>query len=202
MTRQNVVRGYGPLDVFLAKQRHKIAKNKIKSAHKTGRILDVGCGNYPLFLLNINFPEKYGLDKISHTEPDENIIKQKITLIDCTLEEVEKFPFENDYFDVVTMLAVFEHIIPENLVKIHKEIYRILKRDGIYILTTPAFWTDWLLRTLAKLKLISDTEIKDHKGSYSCSSISSVLQAAGFSQKNLKLGHFELFMNNWATAVK
>jgi ubiquinone/menaquinone biosynthesis C-methylase UbiE len=202
MTRQNVVRGYGPLDVFLAKQRHKIAKNKIKSANKTGRILDVGCGNYPLFLLNVNFSEKYGLDKISHNKPDENIIKQKITLIDCNFEEVEKFPFENDYFDVVTMLAVFEHIVPENLVKIHKEIYRILKRDGIYILTTPAFWTDGLLRTLAKLKLISDTEIKDHKGSYSCSSISSVLQASGFSKKKLRLGHFELFMNNWATAVK
>ena len=94
MTRQNVVRGYGPLDVFLAKQRHKIAKNKIKSANKTGRILDVGCGNYPLFLLNVNFSEKYGLDKISHNKPDENIIKQKITLIDCNFEEVEKLKSE------------------------------------------------------------------------------------------------------------
>lgn len=202
MIRQNVVRGYGPLDVFLAKQRHKIAKKKIKSANKAGRILDVGCGNYPLFLLNINFSEKYGLDKIPQNKSDENIIKQGVTLINCNFEEVEKFPFESDYFDVVTMLAVFEHIIPENLVKIHKEIYRILKRGGIYIITTPAFWTDYLLRTLAKLKLISDTEIKEHKDSYSYSMVSSVLQAADFPKNNLRFGYFELFMNMWVTAVK
>ena len=200
--RQNIVRGYGPLDVFLAKQRHKIAKKKIKSANKAGRILDVGCGNYPLFLLNTNFLEKYGLDKIPQNKPDENIIKQGITLINSNFEEVEKFPFEDDYFDVVTMLAVFEHIIPENLVKLHKEIYRVLKQGGIYIITTPAFWTDYLLRTLAKLRLISDIEIKEHKGYYNHSMISSILQAADFPKNNLRFGYFELFMNMWTTAVK
>lgn len=200
--RQNVVRGYGPLDVFLAKQRHKIAQKKIRYADKTGRILDVGCGNYPLFLLNVNFSQKYGLDKISQDNPDENITKQGITLINSNFEETGKFPFEDDYFDVVTMLAVFEHIIPENLVKVHKEIYRVLKRGGIYIMTTPAFWTDHLLRILAKLRLISDIEIKEHKGYYSHSMISSVLQAADFQKNNMRFGYFELFMNTWATAVK
>ena len=202
MTRHNVVRGYGPLDVFLAKQRHKIAKKKIESYNKTGRILDVGCGNYPSLLLDVDFSEKYGLDKISQDKPDTNIIKQGISLINCNLEEVEKFPFDDDYFDVVTMLAVFEHIVPENLVKVHKEIYRVLKQGGIYVMTTPAFWTDYLLRTLAKLRLISDIEIKDHKGYYNHSMISSILQSADFLKNNLRFGYFELFMNMWATAVK
>jgi ubiquinone/menaquinone biosynthesis C-methylase UbiE len=202
MTKQNVVRGYGPLDVFLAKQRHNIAHKKIESAQKNGRILDIGCGNYPAFLLGANFSEKYGLDKITQNIDDEILIKQKITLINCNLEESGKIPFENGYFDAVTMLAVFEHIIPENLVRIHKEIYRVLKPGGIYIMTTPAFWTDYLLRTLAKLHLISDIEIKDHKGYYNHSKISNILQAAGFSKEGLRFGYFELFMNNWATAVK
>jgi ubiquinone/menaquinone biosynthesis C-methylase UbiE len=200
--RQNVVRGYGPLDMFLAKQRHKMARKKIKSANEAGRILDVGCGNYPLFLLNVNFSEKYGLDKISQSKPDEDIIKQGIALINSNFEEVEKFPFEKDYFNVVTMLAVFEHIIPENLVKIHREIYRVLKRNGIYVMTTPAYWTDYLLRTLAKLRLISDIEIKEHKGRYNHFMISSILQAAGFPENNIQFGYFELFMNLWVTAVK
>jgi len=188
--------------VFLAKQRHKIAQKKIESSSKTGRILDVGCGNYPSFLLDVNFSEKYGLDRISQNKPEENIIKQGITLINCDLEEVGKFPFEDDYFDVVTMLAVFEHIIPENLIKIHKEIYRVLKKDGIYVMTTPAFWTDYLLRTLAKLQLISDVEIKDHKGYYNHSMILSILKAVDFPKNNMQFGYFELFMNMWVTAVK
>jgi ubiquinone/menaquinone biosynthesis C-methylase UbiE len=202
MVKQNVVRGYGPFDMFLAKQRHKIAEKKIKSANKSGRILDVGCGSYPLFLLNVNFSEKYGLDKTSQNKSDENIIKQGITLISSNFEEAEKFPFEDNYFDVVTMLAVFEHIFPENLIKVHREIYRILKGGGIYIMTSPAFWTDYLLKILAKLRLISDIEIKDHKGYYTHSAISYILQAADFPKDKLRFGYFELFMNMWATAVK
>jgi hypothetical protein len=73
---------------------------------------------------------------------------------------------------------------------------------GVYIITTPAFWTDYLLRTLAKLRLISDIEIKDHKGYYNQSIISSILQAADFPKNKMRFGYFELFMNTWATAVK
>jgi SAM-dependent methyltransferase len=202
VTAPHVVRGYGPLDLFLAKQRYKVAKSKINSAGKQGRILDIGCGTYPLFLITIDFSEKYGLDKIAQIDFVGKVKEQGITLVSCEIEKEGRIPFENDYFDVVSMLAVFEHIELERLVKLHQEIYRILKPGGMYIMTTPASWSARLLSFLAKIRLISDVEIKEHKGSYNFSKISSVLQQACFEKERLRFGYFEIFMNTWVTATK
>jgi ubiquinone/menaquinone biosynthesis C-methylase UbiE len=200
MTRPRIVQGHGPLDLFLAKQRYKIARRQIKSMSGNGRILDIGCGCSPFFLTTVDFLEKYGLDKnISSTE--EKIRENGITLINYNIEE-EKLPFKDDFFDVVTMLAVFEHIEPKHLVRIHQDIYRILRPGGMYVMTTPAFWTDGLLKLLARLHLISDVPIKEHKGSYDYSTVSSVLQEASFEKNSLRFGYFEFFMNMWVTATK
>ncbi len=52
MTKDNVTRGYGLLERFLAKKRAKMANEIIPLALRTGRILDIGCGPFPYFLLN------------------------------------------------------------------------------------------------------------------------------------------------------
>jgi len=78
------------------------------------------------------------------------------------------------------MLVVFEHIEPEKLVKVHREIRRVLNPGGMYVMTTPAIWTARLLTFLARLSLTSDVEIREHKDSYNHSMISSVLQEAHF----------------------
>lgn len=52
---RNVTRGYGLLEYFLAIQRTKIANKFIDGAHRNGRILDIGCGSYPIFLLTSKF---------------------------------------------------------------------------------------------------------------------------------------------------
>lgn len=64
MQKTTVTRGYGFLERFLAIQRLKMANSLIPSDLRTGSILDIGCGLYPLFLMNIDFSKKYGLDKI------------------------------------------------------------------------------------------------------------------------------------------
>ena len=193
MTPSHMVRGYGPFDLFLAKQRYKIAGRKIKSAKKSGRILDIGCGSYPLFLAGVDFSEKYGIDKMVQGCVDDSPKEQGIRLVDDDIENSQSLPFEDDFFDVVSMLAVFEHIEPEELVRIHREIYRILKPGGMYVMTTPACWTDWLLKFLAKVRLISDVEIKEHKDSYNFVKILSVLEKASF-EKTAKIGIGNLFM--------
>lgn len=144
MVTMHVTRGYGILEEFLAKKRAKMANKLIPSIHRKGRIVDVGCGTFPFFLINTEFAEKYALDKVIRYD-NRNFQEHNIIFINHNIETKNKLPFDSEYFDVITMLAVFEHIEPNLLPFVLKEIYRVLKYGGIYIMTTPAFWTHGLL---------------------------------------------------------
>ena len=202
MSKSNVTRGYGLLEGFLAKQRSRIVDRLIPSAHREGCILDIGCGTYPFFLMNTEFSEKYGLDKVAQENYGKRSQDQKITLINYDIEREDIIPFDSGYFSVVTMIAVFEHIDPERLVVILREIYRVLGPDGMYIITTPTVWADGLLRVMARLRLVSPAEIEEHKDYYSPLRISSMLQKADFGRETLRFGYFEMFMNTWIAAKK
>ena len=111
-------------------------------------------------------------------------------------------PFDDGYFDVVTMLAVFEHIEPSRLGIVVSEIRRILKPGGTYILTTPAGWTHHVLWSLAALRVVDPVQIAEHKDAYTREKIASILRRGGFSDAQMRFGYFEAFMNIWATARK
>lgn len=100
------------------------------------------------------------------------------------------------------MLAVFEHLDPTKLVSVLKETRRVLKPEGRLIITIPCAWTDKLLRTMAKLNLVSLKEIKEHKKTYNHSEIASQLLKADFRKTKMKHGYFECFMNNWLVVEK
>jgi len=206
---KSVTRGYGLLEVFLAKKRAGMANNLIPPGLRTGRILDIGCGTTPYFLLNTSFVERYGLDKVAQSGERTAAVGEaafpggdNITLANFDIEREEKFPFDDNHFDVVTMLAVFEHILPERLPGVVKEVRRILRLGGVYILTTPAWWPDGRLQFMARLRLVSPAEIEEHKDRYSPGKISSVLQQGGFAAQDIRTGYFELGMNIWAAARK
>jgi ubiquinone/menaquinone biosynthesis C-methylase UbiE len=193
-----VTRGSGLLEVFLAKKRAKLANSLISKSHRSGRILDVGCGSYPYFLVTTQFKEKFGIDpsvNLSLIE-DAGIILKKIKINKNAL------PFKNNYFDVVTMLAVFEHIEHNDLIAVIKEIRRVLRKDGVLIITTPAPWSDNLLHSMATVGLISSEEIHEHKHNHPKSKIENLLAEAGFEKSKIKSGFFELYMNMWFAAKK
>ncbi len=202
MAKPRVTRGYGVLEGLLAQQRRRVANRLIPSGHQKGRLLDIGCGTYPLFLVGAEFSEKYGLDKVAQTSDVDWLQNQGVVLINHDVEELDSLPFDGDYFDVVSMLAVVEHIGSQRLVRVLREINRILKPGGVFVMTTPAPWSKSLLALMAKLRLISAVEVKEHKYAYSHSLASSALQQAGFAKENLRLGYFEMFLNTWATATK
>jgi ubiquinone/menaquinone biosynthesis C-methylase UbiE len=131
-----------------------------------------------------------------------NLRDYDIRLVNYDIEKADRLPFNNEYFNIVTMLAVFEHIEPERLVTILQDVYRVLKPNGTYILTTPSKWADGLLRCMAKLKLVSSVEIEEHKDLYTPAKIRSILGQANFSEAKLRFGYFEIFLNIWATATK
>lgn len=102
----NVTRGSGLLEGLLAKKRSAKANSLIKDFHRKGRILDIGCGSYPYFLMTVDFKEKYGVDPVLDMSKIKNgkIILKKLDVTE------QKLPFADNNFDVITMLAVFEHI--------------------------------------------------------------------------------------------
>jgi ubiquinone/menaquinone biosynthesis C-methylase UbiE len=190
----------GLLEEFLSRQRVRVANRLIPSASRSGRLLDLGCGEYPRFLLSTDFAEKHGVDRRAARQ--EHASLRGITRSDCDFETATTLPFDDGYFDVVTMLAVFEHIDPAKLVTLIAEIHRVLKPGGIYILTTPAAWTHHLLLFMATLRIVDPVQIAEHKDAYSRAKIASILRQGGFAEAQMRFGFFEAFMNVWATAKK
>jgi len=197
-----VTRGYGVLESVLARQRAKIANKLISRGPHFEKILDIGCGTYPFFLFSSDVPVKYGLDRSIHDDVVSKAYEEKIILRSFDIEQEDSIPFDDAFFDVVTMLAVLEHISPELISGRIREIHRILKPGGVCIMTTPAAWTDTLLRCMAALRMVSPVEIQEHKAAYTHDTIRIVLEAGGFKKENISCGYFEVFMNIWVLALK
>jgi ubiquinone/menaquinone biosynthesis C-methylase UbiE len=188
--------------MFLARQRWRQADRLIPHGYRGGCILDIGCGANPLLLSKVVFADKYGLDKVIDDGGAERGRDLGFTLIRHDVETDGRLPCGNDYFDVVTMLAVYEHLERGNLAVLLKEIYRVLKPGGIHVATTPRAGTAGLLGFMAKMRLVSATEIHEHKEAYTRPDITSMLVHAGFPEGNVASGYFEGFMNLWVRARK
>ncbi len=98
----------------------------------TGRLLDVGCGT-GIFL---RMAQEQGWDAhgVDISEAAVRIATRSsgVKAVAGTLTEAR---FPDRFFDVVTMLDVFEHF-PDPAVEL-REIGRILKGDGLILLNTP-----------------------------------------------------------------
>jgi len=68
--------------------------------------------------------------------------------------------------------------------------------------TVPAGWTDPILKFLAQIRLLSATEVFDHKDTYSKNDVVKHLVQAGFPLQGIEAGYFELGMNIWCAARK
>ncbi|HEX6938040.1 MAG TPA: methyltransferase domain-containing protein [Longimicrobiales bacterium] len=218
MNGSRVTRGKGRLEGFLARHRARMANRLIPEELRGGRIVDIGCGSYPYFLSTTRFAHRFGLDRLASVGapaaegPTPSGAAgsapgvapgvqgpEGVTLIHHDLAGRTALPFDDGSVDVVTMLAVFEHLDHDVLRHTLAEIRRILRPGGVYVLTTPAAWTDRLLRALARLGLVSAEEIEEHKDAYTHARIADLLAHAGFDRAAMRFGTFEFGMNLWAT---
>ncbi len=159
-------------------------------------VLDIGCGTSAAFLKAISsrIKQGFGIDfKVNENINIPNIKTQRVMLED-------RLPFQDSSFEIVTMLAVLEHIEREQ--EILSEIYRVLVPGGKLILTVPSIWAQPVLEFLSyKLKIVSESEIRDHKRYYTREKLEKVLvQITGFQALNHH--YFQLGMNNFCTVIK
>lgn len=103
---------------------------------KSYKLLDVGCWTAEATLryctsLGISSENCFGIDIFDHvvSEAAKHIKAHKVDL------ERDKFPFEDETFDIVICNQVFEHL--KQIYLPMSEIHRVLKTKGILIFSVP-----------------------------------------------------------------
>ncbi|HEY9619547.1 MAG TPA: class I SAM-dependent methyltransferase [Crinalium sp.] len=180
------------LEPLLRRLRYKKVISYIPS---NTRVLDIGCGRSATFLRTISPKIAEGIGVDFKVAP---VSISNVSTIQLKL--AHELPFEDESFDVVTMLAVLEHIEHEK--SILKEVRRVLKKDGHLILTVPSIWSKPVLEFLAyRLKIVDELEIRDHKRYYSRPSLrKALIEECQF--RNFHHQYFQLGMNNFCTVNK
>ena len=123
------------------------------------KILEVGMGE-GRYIRKISFfrPDAilYGVD-ISESAINE--VRMSGFRGDFKVGDAEKLPYSDNYFDVVVIADVLEHL--DDPVRAIKEVERVLKSGGMFHFYVPCenqpFTTDWLLRRLGIMKNFTKT---------------------------------------------
>lgn len=171
------------LDYFLQNWRYSVVEPYIPAGCE---ILDIGGHNGSLLLrIKDKIKKGYCIDPLIQPFKDNKLefIKGKLN---------KKLPFSDSSFNVITMLAVFEHLGKKREFAI-SEAYRLLKEEGIVILTIPDKFVDNILKLLTILKLIDGISIEEHDN-YEVSETPEIFAKQGFMLK--KWQKFQLGLNN------
>lgn len=106
--------------------------DKAIQTYARGDLIDLGCGNVPLFLAY--------KDRVSSiTCVDWPATRHKVDHLDHELDITEKLPFPDNSFSTIILSDVLEHI-PEPG-KLWLEMHRILEPEGVAIINVPfLYW--------------------------------------------------------------
>ena len=165
---------------------------KIRPHLKSGVVLcDIGCGPHAKLLYDLSgyIKEGIGLDKKILESREGNITLKNIFIED-------KLPMPDKSVDAITLLAVLEHL--EKPVEILKEAKRILRSEGILLITVPTPFNRPFGEFLSRFDATMRSEYSDHKRYYSKSLLREHLASAGFDLSKVKINYFELGMNLFA----
>lgn len=123
----------------------------LRSYLKPGaKVLDIGCGDAIFAELMPEF-EWYGVD-INIERATKRVVgsaEHEIRLCEHDLMK-PPYPWPEKYFDAIICSEVLEHLWDLRIV--HKEAKRLLKRDGVYMISTPNF--DWLTNHLESFRRV------------------------------------------------
>lgn len=161
------------------------------------KILDVGCGDgYYLYLLS-NLGLKLQIvgvdnDPKALDSAKKNLKSKRISLVNADL--MEKLPFKSDSFDKAVMSEVSEHLTDD--VKGLKQVKRVLRKDGVLILTVPNYnfpflWdpVNWILQNFFNTHIKSGFWAgiwNQHERLYKPKQIQKVIEKSGFKINKLE----------------
>lgn len=172
------------MDYFLQQWRGTVAAKYIRPGDV---LLDIGCYD-GIFLAKVRAKISYavGLDR---EIPGSLALKIHDRLI---LSDVTKgLPFPGQSFDIISLLAVFEHL--QNTTEVVQEIHRILRPRGRVVLTVPSRQVDRVLNVLIAIGVADGMSLEEHHG-YRVQDTQPLFEAHGFVLRNWQ--QFQLGLNN------
>lgn len=164
-----------------------------------GNFLDIGT-NMGFFLRNAkswNRGKRQGKNlhpfwNIYGVEPSPSLseIARKYFGLNVKTAFLEDAGFENNFFDVVTMTDVFEHITDPS--KMLSEVYKILKPDGILFIKVPNGYFNlfkfYMAKVTGRLGNYDLFDSYEHVVHYSEKTLCNMLEKNRFSIKKIKIG--------------
>jgi SAM-dependent methyltransferase len=161
-----------------------------------GKLLEIGANPYFLTVLikkyknyDCSLINYFGETCIISSQKIENIKYGENHLFDFQNINIEKeiLPFPDNYFDVIIYGEVIEHLIENPIYSLYN-IHRVLKEDGVLIISTPNVFR---YQNLKKFLIDKKISIYDpytcygiygrHNREYSMHELQDILQKTGFS---------------------
>jgi SAM-dependent methyltransferase len=139
------------------------------------RILDVGCGTGGMLAGYQELGQALGVDTA-----EEAAHFCHLRGLDMMLGSGTELPFADESVDVVSALDVIEHVDDDR--GILAEMHRVCRRNGILLLTVPAFQFLWSNHDV----------LNHHKRRYVRQGIAKLLDGTGF--EPLKLSYYNSFL--------
>ncbi|MFI2859232.1 glycosyltransferase [Paenibacillus sp. JSM ZJ436] len=117
---------------------HMQRYNSIKELIKGKVVLDAACGEgYGARLLSTSAREVHGVDIDQQTIELAKRNYRGIENLHFQASQVQNMPYKECYFDVVVSFETLEHMDEDSQESFILEIKRVLKQDGIFIISTP-----------------------------------------------------------------
>lgn len=145
--------------------------------HRGARVLEIGCGMGELLsaLADIGY-DCTGLD-VSRTRI-ESLRSLGTPRLRFQRAEGSRLPFEDNSFDAVISIQLFEHLHPEDAAMHLRETHRVLKPGGRYLLETPNRWVG----PGDVSRFFATRPLGFHLREYSISELCSLMTASGYSR--------------------
>lgn len=160
---------------------------KLLDAKPGEKILDIGCGDgiWTNQLAKTNQVKVIGIDTSKH---DLALAKKRAELMsikNVSYKQMDagKMPFANNSFDKIYSISTFEHIKDE--IAALKEVLRILKTGGIFVLSVPQEKVHFLARLFLPLSKKTKKTLKLNRTITSSEDINDYL-----CQRNKRFHHF------------
>jgi ubiquinone/menaquinone biosynthesis C-methylase UbiE len=164
------------------------------------KVLEIGAGrgDFSIWLANKFKNAKITGTDFSHAAIELAKLKtdRELTNLEFQVQNAEMLTFESESFDFIISCETMEHVL--NPAVMAKEMKRVLKKDGMFILTTENYFNGmilmWLKTWITGKPFNSGSGIQPHENFFTFFHIRSYFRKAGLKLTHTESNHFQFLL--------